>query len=118
MCEILRINVVVAVGGWHPFICRSKNDNNAESLVGHSRVLSTLIFTIFFLPGYLQYIMVKFTMIIALLLPLSSAFSIRDRIRNRLSGRFAIEVFDDVHLPAKMSFIAKAWNQPNLQKEV
>ena len=53
-------------------------------------------------------------MIIALLLPLSSAFSIRDRINKRLNDRFAIEVFDDVHLPVDMSFIAKARKLLNL----
>ena len=60
--------------------------------------------------------MIKFTLIIALLLPLSSAFSIRDRINKRLNDRFAIEIFDDVHLPEDMSFIAKARNLLNLQR--
>ena len=67
-----------------------------------------------FLPAYLQDIMIKFTLIIALLLPLSSAFSIRDRINKRLNDKFAIEIFDDVHLPEDMSFIAKARNLLNL----
>jgi hypothetical protein len=67
-----------------------------------------------YLPAYLQDIMIKFTLIIVLLLPLSSAFSIRDRINKRVNDRFAIEVFDDVHLPADMRFIAKARNLLNL----
>jgi hypothetical protein len=69
-----------------------------------------------FLPAYLQEIMVKLTLIIALLLRLNSVFSIRRTISRLLSKRFEIKVFDDVHLPEDMSFIAKARNLLQLQK--
>ena len=69
-----------------------------------------------YLPAYLQDIMIKFTLIIVLLLPLSSAFSIRDRISKRLNDRFSVDIFDDVHLPDDMSFLANARNLLDLQR--